>query len=237
VAINPPHAVMVTKIDQLEATLARQPGEDVLHVAARGYVKAARVLTERLAEADRYYRRGDQKDDGWKKGDAMHGPVLAAHREFFAAADALDAETTRLSEERYAREVAELNGAGRTYRLHMVEVVHQTREVVDLLQASQDLAKVDRERLTAALAKLEKTVDEIAALAKDGDGAKRELGITGSLFGRVASESEACLTTAKEAARMLRASKGSRVGGQDPRPELVYHFNTLVEASNSFARR
>ena len=47
---------------------------------------------------------------------------------------------------------------------------------------------------------------------------------------------EGYLTVGKETAR-LQAGKEARVAGRDPRGELVYRFNKLVEDTNTFARR
>jgi hypothetical protein len=222
-------------IERLAARLEESPGDDALHKLAGAYVTAARALAGPLEEAERYYGRGAQKEDGWARGKALHAQLRAAFHEFFTAAEGLSVEARRLGKERRVRIRAKLTAAGSVRRVSAMDAVDQGRALVDLIERRNARRDVEPGAMAAALASFQTTVDQLRGLAKDEAGTQREFGPTyaAASFGTLAHQAEYVLRTAKEVERDTRTGPGSiPEPSEEPGERLTRTFNDMVREAN-----
>jgi hypothetical protein len=225
----------VKSVERLASALAGSPGEDALRKLAARYVSSARALAGPLADAERYYGRGAQQDDGWARGKTLHAQLRAGFRDFFAAAEALSVEARRLGTARRARARARLAAAGSTRRVGALDGVDQGRAVVDLLERQLERRDVDAATMKSTLARFQATVDALQVLAADVAGTQHEFGETyaAASFRSFAQQAEYLLRAAREVERESRIPPGSTSERSEaPDEQLVRNFNDMVREAN-----
>lgn len=153
--------------ERLAAAAALAPAAAELDQAATAYVAALAAAKIAWDKQDGYFKSGEFKADGGKKGGEQHAQLMAALGAFATAHRALD-ERVRI-ENRRVREAdlaAREKSGGRTIRIVLDSLMLEAETVIEALPAKPDLAlQLDVAAYEAKMARYAKLVDELDAHA------------------------------------------------------------------------
>jgi Protein of unknown function (DUF3829) len=213
------------------------PSHPGLESASAAYVTSAQALEPMLKEADDYYQQENYRDDKFAKGKAMHPKLLAAFEDFRGADAALRAVVQRISDERQAASLAQIEKTeGRSARFHVLNTLIQAKALMGA-EADVDMKKMDVAKVTALLAAYEAAVKDLEAFAAGQQ--------TGKIDSFYIGSAKNVLVTAKGLMRRVRDGQGfdqgekmmlSQPGAgwmvEGSQPRLVRDFNELVDNFN-----
>ena len=130
--------------------IAAKPALAELDDAAGRYQQALKALAPVSKEAHDYYDRQDYEDDQFAKGKQMHGPLMAAFKQFVAASEQFNAELERQNDAAQREQLKVLEQAeGRTREYYRLAMMLEAKAIVELMtQDAFDTAKA-QERLDA----------------------------------------------------------------------------------------
>ncbi|WP_256642780.1 YiiG family protein [Stenotrophomonas sp. 9(2022)] len=130
--------------------IAAKPALTELDAAASRYQQALKALAPVSKEAHDYYERQDYEDDQFAKGKQMHGPLMAAFKQFVAASEQFNAELERQNDAAQREQLKVLEQAeGRTREYYRLAMMLEAKAIVELMtQDAFDTAKA-QERLDA----------------------------------------------------------------------------------------
>jgi hypothetical protein len=233
-------------LKDLEKVLDATPSADALDRLARRFAQTGQILVPLLDRARVYYEQQDYKDDGYAKGREMHGPLVAAYRDFHNAAEELRVEMRRISEERRDRAMAALKDEGRILRYSVMLNLKQARQTLDFIRAElrdkHDIVKIDGDALKTWNDAMDGTLKTIREL-KDSDPAtvKREYGDIGaSDVDQYIWKSGDFLKATKYLQRALRdhepVSEFEFQFGGGRQGDVILSFNDLVAQANALNR-
>lgn len=130
--------------------IAAKPALAELDDAAGRYQQALKALAPVSKEAHDYYERQDYEDDQFAKGKQMHGPLMAAFKQFVAASEQFNAELERQNDAAQREQLKVLEQAeGRTREYYRLAMMLEAKAIVELMtQDAFDTTKA-QERLDA----------------------------------------------------------------------------------------
>jgi hypothetical protein len=230
-------------LQELEQLLDAKPGSDVLDRLARRFAQTGLALIPLLDSARLYYDQQDYKDDGYAKGREMHGPLVAAYRNFHNAAEELRAEMRRIGEERRDKEMAALKDEGRILRYSVMLNMKQARQTLDFIRAElrekHDIAKIDSDALKIRNDGMDETLKTIRGL-KESDPAmvKREYRDLGpSELEQYIWKSGEFLKATKYLQRAIRDHEPVRESefefGGGGQADIIRRFNDMIAEINA----
>ena len=230
-------------LKELEKYLDAKPGSEAIDTLARRYAQTGEALVPLLDRARLYYDQKDYKDDGYAKGREMHGPLVAAYREFRAAGEALRAEVRRFGEEERDKEMAALKEAGRMLRYNVMLNLKQARQTLEFLRAQlqekHDADKIDSVALKGWNDAMDGTLAAIRELKeKDPAGVTREYRDIGAAYlGMYIVKSEEFLKATKYVQRSIRdhqpISAAEFEFGGNRQGDIIRRYNDIIVQANT----
>lgn len=237
------YEIQAFQVEQCKKALAAfastpDPSMPALEKAAVDYEAKLDAVVPLVAEAFKYYDLKNYQDDGFAKGRAMHGPLIAAFEAFELSATALHEEVGKLKSGLAERELDRVERTeGRKLLWHRQKYMLLAKRVADL--ADVEDAKLDVAKLEAANKELEDLHAAMSAYAKANPG---EAPPMYSMFEGNALD---VLKAAKELHRrvrdktpwsqgdllLLEGNSGWMVDGSQAK--LLREYNDLVSSSNT----
>jgi uncharacterized protein DUF3829 len=230
-------------LKELEQLLGAKPGSDAIDALARRFARTGQGLIPLLDRARLYYDQKDYKDDDYAKAREMHGPLVAAYRDFHNAAEELRAEVRRIGDERRDKEMVALMGDGRILRYSVMLNLKQARQTLEFLRAElrekHDVAKIDSDALKLKNDAMDETLKTIREL-KQADPATvtREYRMLGSSnLDQYIWKSEEFLKVTKYVQRAVRdhepISESEFDFGGGRQGHIIRRFNDVVAEANA----
>jgi hypothetical protein len=226
-------------LKRIDDAKAKPPSLPDVEALAADYKTALTELDKLTKTAHAYYDQKDYKDDKFAKGMALHKPLMAAFAAFEKADKPFEDKVTALNDGINQRRLARLaNDPARRLEYDIAKSVDDAKGLVHFAEVDS-LEKVDAAGLNTALAKYEKSYDELTAYA-DGHAAETD---KVTMFSSFRSASADYLKSAKELMRRKRDNKGFK--GEVLPPELIdghmaqvlSKYNDMINASNNLRYR
>lgn len=236
-SLSPKHEVLPNRWPNLRATsvvrdqcykgldeaATMPPKLDDLEQAARAFRAAVDKLEGPLAEGDRYYHQGDDKDDKGAHGKQLVKQVLAGFDEFLVASKALRGSVEKYNDRVLANSLARVEKAeGRSLHFLCKKIVSEAKQAVDVfLDEHTDLAKLE-----AVLGSYQKLDSELRDRAEKFPQEKAHI----ENFFAFAAHGEFVLRDLKETVRAVKGKKPALADGS--RESLLKSLNQTIEDSN-----
>jgi hypothetical protein len=182
---------------------AEMPGLDA---AADSFMAALEALHPLVAEAERYYDHSDYLDDGMARGQAMHGPLLAAFARFVRADGALRGQLHALQAQMLAYDLPAAEGRPLDFSQHLSRCALSAYALWEAA-AAEGAASFSKDSTARRLQQLEREARALEAKLRS-DGA------SGNAWGEAALRAlDEYLKAAKENQRRLNGQ--IRLDGMD----------------------
>ena len=219
----------------IEKALALEPAAKELDDAAKAYLDTLLPLSERLNEAEKYYKRENYKDDKFAKGKEMHQPLVEAMEAFNAASEKLGAQLDAYNDSAQSEQLAEIEKqAGKNFDYHLLAATIEAKNAVKILSEE----KFDVEAADKVISSFEDRADALEAYLKEHPDEKPA---TMALLEQRMEEYRIALKERQRRVRdntpynqgekmNLNPQSGWMVGGSPYK--VVYAYNKLIEAVN-----
>jgi hypothetical protein len=222
----------------IDKSKAAEPALPDVDGAAASYKAALTALVPVIKKAADYYDQKNYKDDKFKGGKDMHGPLMAAFDAFDQSNKTFSAGVTKINEEIQQRSLARLEkDPSRRLQYLEMKALADGKKLVKLTHV-KDLASLDVTTYQAGLDAYDKSLGELDTYAdQHKDEAAKVM-----MFSMFMSEAKAYLKSAKDLARRKREKKdfnkeffsNSNPSMVDGHPaQIVQKYNSMIQASNN----
>jgi hypothetical protein len=226
---------------QIAQSASLPPEDPELEQAASRYLAALQAANLVVAEANTYYELEDWKDDGMRKGKAMHPRLVAAFEAFSVANDRLYSAVVTLKDAAAERHLALLAGDPARRAEYLAErLLFDAGRMLDRADGIDEKG-FDRDAFGAAVKRYEQAWSEYAAFRKAHPDHGLEL-IRSSTVSSAAFELlKVAKTTQRREREGFRFDEGERMLIEANAPQmvdghpakLVEQYNHLITWSNS----
>lgn len=229
-------------IDGLKKAKTMKPTYPTLDGSVDAYVSALSNVAPLIKEAHQYYDQEDYKDDGMAKGKEMHPKLIAAYKAFDEADATLRGELEKIQDELDVKRLADLEKTeGKKYAWHSTNVMVQAKKLLEKGNVA-DLKEIKLEDFQTALDNFENASKDLKTY---DEAHKSELG-PGLGASSFIDDSDEYLKSAKDLMRRVRDNtpydegEMMMLGGatewmvEGSPGKLLYDYNSLVSASNTF---
>ena len=212
------------EIEQARAATTAKPEMPDLDAGIRSYIAAYETLAPTLNQAEAYYDRQDYKVDGMAEGKALHAKLAPAGQAFLAERAKIDALFAKEKSRSDAAELASIEKReGRTAPWHVMNVMIQARQVVDLLPGEKK-PTVDMTSFDATLATYAVSVRELDEYTAANPGS----------LSSFASQPRSLLGRLREFRDKIARARGDvRRGGANDLTWIVSNYNTMISTSST----
>ena len=212
-----------------------QPAMAELDQAAKAYSATLQTWGTQLQEADKYYDRGDYKDDAFAKAKAMHPELVKSFDAFEKAAKSFSAALDVENDKRQTARLAELEKSeGRKFEYWHLATMMSAKQLVRVVQEDS----FDVEVANAKLKAYDEATQGLLAHVKADEKNKP------MMWSTMDSQLEELLVAAKQRIRRVRdkvpyrdsdrmqmsANAGWMVEGSPDR--VIREYNELIGSSN-----
>lgn len=226
---------------QIAAAAALPPDDAELEQAASGYLDALQAASGVVAEAHTYYELENWKDDGMRRGQAMHPQLVAAFAAFAGANDRLYTAVIALKDAAAERQLAQLAADPARRAEYLAErLLFDAKRMLDRADGIGE-KDFDRDAFGASVQRYEQAWTGYAAFRKAHPDHALDL-IRSSTVSSAAFELlKGAKTTQRREREGFRFDEGERMLIEANAPQmvdghpakLVDQYNTLITWSNS----
>jgi hypothetical protein len=210
---------------------ALTPAVPELDKAALAYIAALETLLTTYEDFEGYFKKGEFRTDGGKKGTETHTKLMAAFTAFADANTVLDAIVgTENRKQRLADLARREKAEGRKLGVVLDSMMLDAETVVDALSVGPDqLVAGDPAALDATIATYAKGVDEFEAYLKAHADEAQKVGSRDNLV----NYSQSFLGQARAIAEKVKAKKPPTA---DELEKATDQYNSLVDNYNRSSR-
>lgn len=225
--------------DNIEQGEKLKPELEKLEKAADKWLAAVEKVDKLNSEAYKYYKQGNYKDDGFKKGKELHPKLHEAFEKFFEQDKKFRAAFSEEKKELDQRELDRLEREGQKLAYAQKKFMLAASELIDMGKEAEvpDLGNLELKPFEKLLKKAEDAFDE---MDKAATGAEKKK-VTG--WDSYASAAAEFMRASKDLARRKRENKPftqaelQQLNGPFPRVEgspqvMLEKFNEMVNKSN-----